>query len=240
MITSEPSWLERAKKSMDDGLYPCQSCGNRLAFIQLKEFKGQKLCPACLKAEREKKKSEKQAGLRSAVDMAAIEAVIKSAIGEAVKGINISRIESAVENLKDELKNEIQRSAEKPAESFYVPGSPSETRLFYEICKNKRVVGGNLERNFGIYNASLVHIRLLSMWHDNLLWKDRHGWFMINPEMTKQQLEIAVGVPLKNEEYDDYMIEMRHQAINFKFRPLAILGEKKQKEVEREMALLTP
>jgi hypothetical protein len=197
------------------------------------------LCPDCLATEKAMSKAPAKQK-QPKIDDAEITDVVKSAVAEAMKDVDISRIEAAVEKIGKNISIEMQKyPAQKPAEQeLYLPGTPSERRLFFEICKNKRMVGGNLERTFGMHNVSLVHIRLLSMWHDNLIWKDKHGWYMINPEMTKDQLEVVVSTRITISEYDDYMIEMIQQAIQFKFRPFAMLREKKQKEIEREIALL--
>jgi hypothetical protein len=234
-------WLKRAEASLDDGMYGCPECSNKFPFIQLKDFKGRRLCPQCIKNERERAKKAAEAKPRQApqpqIDIAAIGDIVKDAVAGAMRA-NMSQLEASVARIGDEVK---KNAASKPAgQELYLPGTPTEHRLFFELCKNKRLVGGNIERSFGMHQASLVHIRLVSMWHDNLIWKDGHGWFMINPELTKPQLEMGVGVPLKQDEYDDYMKEIIGQAINFKFRPFSMLSDRKQKELEREIAILGP
>jgi len=243
-MTSAQNWLDRAEQSLDDGLYPCQSCGKRVPFVQLKEYKGKRLCPSCIKIEKDQARAPAQHAERKpspAVDMAAIETAIKSAVGEAMKGIDISRIESAMSRVRDDLAGEIRKAtATQPPGDIYLAGSPSERRLFFEICKNKKMVGGQMERSYGNANFSLVHFRLLKMWRDDILWKDKHGWYMPNPEMSKEKFEATIGIAVTDAEFTDFMIEMVRLAIQFKFRPFAMIPGPSKNRFEAEIALLKP
>jgi len=235
-------WLKRAQETFDDGLDTCPGCGNKFKFVQLKEYKGKWLCPSCIAAEKERAKkvateSRPRPAAQPQVDAAALSDIVKNAVAD-IMNANIAKIEASVAKIGEDAR---KNAASKPAEQeLYLPGTPTEHRLFFELCKNKRLVGANVERSFGMRNASLVHARLLSMWHDNLIWKDGHGWYMINPELTKTQLEMAIGVALKQDEYDDYMKEVIAQAIHFKFRPFAMLPERRRTELKREIAMLGP
>jgi hypothetical protein len=166
--------------------------------------------------------------------------MIKDGIKEmlsAEKKLDDQAIMKAISSIRDEIKNLPDRHDPGGPGRAPLPAMPTARRLFMILCENGRVMGSQVTTSFGKNNVTNTRMQLARMWRDNIAWKDRHGYYMPNPEMGKVTIEQIAGVTMTSEEFVDFSTRMVKQAIAYKFRPFSMLSEKEKKRIEIDLGL---
>lgn len=219
---SERSWLEDARSITSDGLVPCAECGNRCKFIDLKKFKihgEQKMvCNSCITKERERARKERETDKpREPVSR------VKRPV------VDVKEITDGQEKIVTMLE-EIQKSVTAtpvqamPSINFHA-SPPSIESLFHLIRSSNKIVENDLCRSFKEYYAHAKYL-VLEMRVRDYVWKDDHGWLMINPMLGIDRIKkldpwYELDKPTTEETYID---GLKKKAIRFKFKPMSLLS----------------
>jgi len=236
---SDDSWLDKAKNIQDDGLVGCGNCGNRFPFIELKKYKinGKQIfaCSNCIKDEKKRLKEEREKRTlpipKKEVQTQTVEKMDTKPITENQDKI-VSMLESIQEAIHDSKPSNVPRVGSL---NLYL-SPPSVESLFHLVRSSGKIVENDLCRSFGEYFTPAKYL-VLEMRVRDYLWKDDHGWLMINPILALEtMLELDPWYELHDPgDLDGYLNGLKQKAMRFKFKPVKLLSQIERTEMLRKV-----
>lgn len=240
-------WLGDARSTNIDGLIPCAECGNRYKFIELKKFKirgEQKLaCKSCINKEKDRLKKEhpfvkpKDEATKQVQPAIAEKVTIDTTEILESQGKIVKMLEKLQESISTNHGN--QPSVPEVGTLNLYLSPPSIESLFHLIRSSGKIVENDLSRSFGDYYAHVKYL-VLEMRVRDYVWKDDHGWLMINPTMDIQSIKdldpwFAYNDPGNVEAYLD---GLKRKAMRFKFKPVSLLSIDEQARLLKDVLLI--
>lgn len=232
--------LAERRKEEKAGIFECVVCGIKNdidGIIITKKYK-KYLCQTHLAIEENERKILREAKKAQKVDLSDLVEKIKNPIIEELSGMKEMLIAVASTGVKEELLNELkpmlQNFLTEIKRSFDKDAILTEGSLLRRIweSKSKHIL---LSRLVGFYGASneedikallekmskyrnIVDVRGNAL--GKLLWKNGHGWYLLNPNIPQELFETLAGERVSEEKYKGFIKMTINRATKGKEREL--------------------